>query len=92
MNNKKYWLRGGIIASIFSIVFFCLLFSYFGRESDLVAVLNFPGFIYLLGGMGGSYSEIEIILMRSTALLINVATYFIVGVILGWIYGKFKKA
>lgn len=93
MNQKRYWLRGGITLVVISIIIalfrypsgipactggFCDSFPYWLHTF-------FPGELVTIWiNMG--FSEAYIYLSTIIGLII----YFIVGAVIGWIYGKVK--
>jgi hypothetical protein len=86
-NNKKYWLRGGLIMILIGIVF------YFSPISEYLS-LRFPimfissSIAYLIVPL---YKTLSNTGQFITILLVICGICFIVGAILGAIYGKIKN-
>lgn len=85
MNQKKYWLRGGIIA-ILVVLIACL--EYVMRIS-LLNILALPlliwpdsNFLLYAISLGGHVN---------TSLVFLFLLYFIIGSFFGWLYGKIKN-
>jgi hypothetical protein len=98
--NWPYWLKGGIIMDL--IIVILALFFYWFRFisidiSFLVAfLLSMPGTFLISGGTGCFDAPCSVIISDNgirMALTItsNVMVYFIIGSIIGLIYGKIKK-
>jgi hypothetical protein len=93
INKKKYWLRGGILfASMSMVVGFWFMQ---GVDSDTFLILThglvalpfviiFRDIFSADGEMFRNYESFFIVLS-------GTVTYFILGVIAGWIYGKIKN-
>lgn len=83
--NWPKWLKGGLVLTI--IYFILAGLTFFGGFLFLLFI-TFPG--YLFFGLSGSFrfdGAIEFI----PSIILSVIIYFIVGALLGWIYGKIKK-
>ena len=76
MNPKRYWLRGGGIASLLPILFVL----------TLVMGILLEGEWGHCGDMGCQGFGLV-----AFFLILGVPPFFLVGSILGFIYGKFKK-
>lgn len=78
--NLPYWFRGGIIVIIIYVI---LLFSTFGYMTIIM------GSIFDILGIssegGNSFSRFY------NWWLLPFITFFIIGTIIGWIYGKIKS-
>jgi hypothetical protein len=92
-NNKRYWLRGGVIISI---VF--TLISLIGQLTwDVISMVSIPGFVILtlIDGpiFGGTiyYPTFTGISSYMLSLFISFIIYFIIGVLAGYLYGKIKN-
>ena len=101
MKQKRYWLRGGSLAATICIVlqipyqscvvdgggWDCLIWGL-----PLLPIIKiYSVFLVIIGyanpniiGGGVQFSNIEI-------GIVNLIGYFIIGVILGWFYGKIKN-
>jgi Ca2+/H+ antiporter len=96
--NKKYWLRGGIIGIIFPIAIALLIwFLAWSTHSDWNLTSIFFGsvqsiFIYIfhVDDVFNDYSGV-IAKGIGTFILDTIITYAIIGIFLGWLYGKFKR-
>lgn len=105
--NWPYWLRGGIIAVIFFIIFFTIIFhalitqkNSIGDDSiwliktiDFLRVIKiiiaFPiVVIFLPSFISDDAPTLSQNLMFNTILYLYI---FILGALVGWIYGKIKK-
>ena len=92
MGWKKlpYWLKGGIVAVIFLVLFNILLFLILDSNdclndmstatcpvtSNLSNIISFPSYFIS--------SELF------SAILIELVFYFVLGAFIGWIYGKMR--
>jgi hypothetical protein len=86
--NKNYWLRGGIIAVVALIVAGILdvVLQALGSGAivaKITSVLFSPAFV-LNRAMGVSNTFISV-------LVVSIPVWFIIGSILGFLYGKIKK-
>ena len=94
--NWPYWLKGGIIATLFPIIVFALnfLFDYIAGTSGetflyfflLISTPTIPIF-NLFFKPSIPYNITYIIFFTST-----LAMYFIIGSVIGWIYVKIKRS
>lgn len=92
MQNKKYWLNGGIIS-----IFIVAIVSLPGIFFMPLRIIFLPGVLIgiildelFLGGTlyNPTFSEgITMIL----SIVFSVIIYFIAGTFLGWLYGKIKN-
>lgn len=100
MIQKRYWLKGGLILSglyIFLSAASFLLNEVF--ELDVTGMffilLQAPLYFFygFLGGRGGGFfNGLEAFALPSIiGYTFLVVIYFIVGAILGWLYGKIKS-
>ncbi|OGI93579.1 hypothetical protein A3A03_00415 [Candidatus Nomurabacteria bacterium RIFCSPLOWO2_01_FULL_40_18] len=85
MNQKRYWLRGGIVGLILvfiililSGIYFFFCFRSYGELPSYCSSINFL-----------NYPEHYLLFLDS--LVSNLAFYIGFGVILGWLYGKIKN-
>ena len=98
--NKRYWLKGGIIGSVINIVLTILIFvlspflglmlTYFlapfvspfifGVHPLLISTVAIPYFSWMSLGV---YFSIKV--------LLPVMVYFLIGAIIGYLYGKNKN-
>lgn len=91
MQQKRYWLRGGLIAlAIVVVLFVGLFFSGVTMDYGISiawGVSNWPGgLVYGLFNMH-LMDRIEIPIIIS----LSVVIYFSIGVFVGSLYGKFKN-
>jgi|SRR6185369_13077460 len=94
MKQKRYWLRVGITLAIINIILCVIAFNLPEvknphNNSDLIALL-FPNILissFALSWMGWSEGMPTILVY----LIPGSIFWFIVGAILGWIYGKIKN-
>ena len=90
--NKKYWLRWGILFALVSITVGILLMISGDGGSYLIILTHgiamLPVALPLVGIFGFQTSVAS---EDFFAVLFGTITYFIVGMILGWIYEKFKN-
>lgn len=89
-NTKRYWLRGGLAFAILSLVVGFLLMMG-GEGSRLMIVLThgiamLPIALPLVGIFNFQTSNEDLY-----AVLFGTITYFVVGVLFGYIYGKIKN-
>ena len=100
--RKRYWLRGGLISSGIIIIIFILgqIFGYlFGNTA--INLISLPALmIYILfcgwetsGGILGrcGNSDVMVIFALLLTFLVCLALSFIIGAIIGLIYGKIKN-
>ena len=92
-NKKKYWLKGGIlVGTIIPLIQLLIMFNGGFYELDEILSLPLIPFIYFLNKfislslMGGDSRAIIII-----GIGLYIFTYFIIGTILGFLYGKIKN-
>jgi len=100
MNWKSwpYWVRGGIIGVLLCIVFILLIFTYQSTIKGsagwltplelftFVSSLPLQEFVFWpLLGHGDNIFEEEL------AIPTTIISWFIVGVVFGYLYGKFKN-
>ncbi len=95
--QKRYWLRGGIIALIIYAVVTVILvpFSTLGKECSVFCLTywSIPSFI---GSIIISF-PIKILtgstfFMRGSNVFFGaIYFYFIIGMVIGWVYGKIKR-
>ncbi len=87
MKTKRYWLCGGIIAAVISLIlgWSCI---YGNACSDVIVAIYIPA-LFAAFSKGGLFSphapsELKILVW----IIING---FVYGAILGWIYGRIKN-
>ena len=98
--NKKYWLKGGVYGASVSIIIllFTWLGSYFFWKPDPNAWVEFSPFAIVVWLMAYPIQAIANFFLgednffeKHLLLISAVLTLFLIGVILGWIYGKIKN-
>ncbi|MBX4198131.1 hypothetical protein KW782_02230 [Candidatus Parcubacteria bacterium] len=99
--NKRYWLRGGIIGGIFSAVIILLGFIMDSPYNEFLIILGKPGevigkFIADLSGTcltpaGGTDYLGCAGLYLAASVIAYLVFYILVGVVLGWLYGKIRN-
>ena len=77
MNQKKYWLRGGLTLALLDIVLILSLWNFGGLDGRFI-FLDITQPVIFESGMVGTYFQ-------------GIISYFISGSLLGWIYGKIKN-
>ena len=85
MKQKRYWLRGGIISTILLFLPLIYLQNNFDWEI-LKESVSFQVYI-LLNKLPLLFSPSN----QVSKIIIALILYFILGAIIGWIYGKFKN-
>jgi len=84
--NKKYWLKGGLILSVLSILLFSL-------GVKVIFILGWL-FLLLIDGLflGGTikYPTFSGDTSDFLSFLLSIIIYFVLGAFFGWIYGKLK--
>ncbi|MBX4198153.1 hypothetical protein KW782_02340 [Candidatus Parcubacteria bacterium] len=99
--NRKYWLRGGIIGSLFGFgMAFLMTTGLFIYVMEFIPYTAVSDYIILIV-MTYAYLPVTIILWNikspsaflfiTMIVLYNVLLSFLIGSVIGWIYGKFKK-
>jgi hypothetical protein len=97
LNKKRYWFRGGILALLLYVVITAILIPFGDIDYLCSSFLYFsewliPPFIcidllyinlILIGIFGISF--------RFLLIIIPIIVYFLIGTLLGWIYGKIKN-
>ena len=99
MKTKRYWLRGGVISVILVGLITLILFILFpSQPNDMVPAASVPVLIGMAPvNLISYYLHINTNFFWSSRLGSNIMTiisaidYFLVGSILGWIYGKIKS-
>lgn len=90
--NRKYWLRGGAIATIIVIVI-----SLLGILIRPFGIILIPGILtnilideLLIGGTmkNPTFPEGTLIVF---SVIFSILIYFTIGAFFGWIYGKIKN-
>ena len=107
MKTKRYWLRGGIILLMYSLIFSAPVLGKFGWGSSenfpfflqiIFIVLGLPAFAYdvWLCGMGGLSRGIlscnYSVIWQFVYNIPLFISFFILGTFLGWLYGKIKNS
>jgi hypothetical protein len=99
MKNYPYWARGGIVSVVLSAVVALILFIFFTCSTPFTDSCWFPSWAVIF------YLPLVIFQINlpvypasfaDTAFLIKIILaaiifYFIIGAIIGWIYGKIKN-
>lgn len=99
--NWSYWLKGGIVAVIISIIlliipFLLFLFitvdGYIGTIFFYIYFISlrisiFPAFLMRFVQGASDSSAINVTML---IVIISLITWFVIGAIIGWIYGKIK--
>ncbi len=93
MNNKRYWLRGGIAGLVFNAIFTLpgIIIGIFAHDvSDAFGtvaekIFNFFGTILLYIPLGKEGFQFPLL------FVISFGFTSIVGAVIGWIYGKIKN-
>ncbi|HTE48557.1 MAG TPA: hypothetical protein VK675_01455 [Candidatus Paceibacterota bacterium] len=101
MKQKRYWLRGGIIAVIIGAIFLIInliSIKYFNTEAFnypiapgifLGITFNYLAFKCDFWNGGGSwYCDTTGII---SIIAFNLIIYFLAGILIGWLYGKIIK-
>ena len=93
--NWPYWLKGGVIGVILIIVFFIIIVSISNTSKGCTSWENSP--YYCISIIGASFliavvtgSRNMMFLYISTGIT-NIIIVFIVGSLIGLIYGKIKN-
>lgn len=85
--QKKYWLRGGIVGLVVSLML--ILFSFRSSSTEEIALglaLTQPITILLyVLGLRNLMNNIPILILG------GLATYFLIGALIAWIVGKIKE-
>ena len=95
--NWSYWLKGGIIGLVIFLiitVLFQLLTSSISvvpTRSNLFVYFLMPGIISALMWCGDCQAKGGEPIMISMMVVISIITYFLIGAIIGYIYGKIKN-
>jgi len=84
--NKRYWLRGGVVGGVIGILIFAI--NYFLKESFFMIFVAPIGLILMLFG---DLNKENFILGGIIAILLIFIFYFLLGTIIGYIYGKIKQ-
>lgn len=85
--NKRYWLRGGLLMVVVYIILTVGLIP-FGKETNCFLCIDY-----------WMYPSMPIVLLISSLfenhvinvlqlILFCIALYFLIGIVLGWLYGK----
>ncbi len=86
--NWPYWVKGGVIAGIVTLIIGGYYILYDGR-SDVLTAIYAPGLSALFISKGGLFSGNNPSLFEEFfAITLNG---FVYGVLIGWLYGKFKN-
>ena len=89
-NKKRYWLRGGIILALVIVILDFAGGYLFWVHS--VPSLKFIVWASLISIMPSSFiNQLTHGLMTPVMLPVNIVFYFVLGSIIGWIYGKIKN-
>lgn len=96
----SYWFKGGFIFGLISFIGSLLWLGYYiPAFSKLffnfwLAVVLSPGQFLALFGLMGPQGDISIFKLLGTwaiGFVISLIIYFIIGAVIGWIYGKIKN-
>jgi len=88
-NEKRHWLRGGIVSLVLFLIL--LVLSIVSPSSDMGNVFHY---VLLLMGFPVYFLSrfIPISFGPFTSFSVLIIPYsFVVGALIGWIYGKIKK-
>ena len=86
--ERPYWLKGGIIIILFYILIGIVFSIYdFATFDDFKGFFTFMYFV----GPGSFIFGIDGPMEFITSFIFTIAIYFIIGAIIGWIYGKIKN-
>ena len=91
--NWPYWLKGGIIATLIYIIVSVYTLPQLNLPTplgikQLLGLILFPSYlVYFIIGAFIRVTSTTIILID----IISIPLYFIIGAIIGLIYGKIKK-
>ncbi|MHA1873278.1 MAG: hypothetical protein ACTSVB_04105 [Candidatus Heimdallarchaeaceae archaeon] len=94
--NLSYWIKGGILAILISIIIVPLsifiAMNFLGAEDNVIWFLAPEFFMALLSlGMRGTPAGIvELIITLGVSTIIFLVRFFIIGAVLGIIYNKLK--
>ena len=83
--KKRYWLNGGIAGTIIAII----ISIYFASQNSCIGLYANPN-----GTFGTVCPKVNIFLNLQNSIyieLITVIVFFLVGALLGWLYGKIKN-
>ncbi len=90
MQNKRYWLRGGIIILVLSLLTQLLTFIPQGDLNLFYALTNgiaLEGLsLFYYTGYNVGYITHPVIVIITSSII-----YFCIGIIFGWIYGEIKN-
>lgn len=89
MNNKKYWLRGGVVGLVISILFLFVLSLWpggcIGLSEDGRACVPLKGMDLFLDNINLLIEHIGYVILYLAIPCI------LVGILFGWLYGKIKN-
>lgn len=100
--NLPYWLRGGIVGSSLNILLFVLILviaKIFGDYALILAFTIVPFVSPFFFGVSPLFFldlslpynlNIPFFVYQFLNILIPLIVYFVIGAIIGWIYGKIK--
>ena len=86
--DLSYWLKGGILSAIIFVIFFLLAIYIDSKYGGHPGLVIFPLIPILSGLFTLNVSGIKFFII---AIPISLIFWFIVGAIIGWIYGKIKN-
>lgn len=97
-NNKRYWLRGGlIIGGIYSVLFIVYVLYVLSVQSEqdgiwlsmiILALSGLPTTLLLEYLDLGKFLDDSMVNAVTVLFVFCTTQWFVIGSILGWIYGK----
>ena len=92
MKQKRYWLRFGFGFLGFVFILFWILF-FFGPKDDVWGISNAFILSNVPGGLVYGLFNVHLPDTKEIPIIISLSIiiYFIIGAIIGWIYGKIKN-
>lgn len=89
-NDWSYWLRGGLIGNLVSLLVIPLLFwDPLSIWTDAILYVYFPTTIYYF--TGGSPAFLFGSRPLPGTFIVFMINGFVYGAIIGWLYGKWKN-
>lgn len=89
--QKRYWLRGALIYTILGVV--ALPIAFLSKIPFLVLPFNplWIGVAMDLGMRGSPASQEYKLMIIGVGVVSQIIFTFLVGALIGWVYGKLKK-